>query len=483
MRLHLIFVLFAVALASGCASAPNGPRGPDVRWLGTAQTRETGFDRRTWNGTPVSLVGRLIDALPDRIESAAEHRLARNILVTMADAPPGARDSNAFVSLRAAKLIAMGNFADAAALGRQAPDLPRDKEAAEREAEAELLAGEVEMACIDFRALGQRSSEPRVAQAVALCKARAGESDAVQPADGDAGVLVRIVGRPLPATLRDPSTAELAAISLDAKLPPARRLEPGFQAARASAIDGAVLAKIFQAVPSRDRFRTGRPAEGAEAAALFHAAEQAEPARKLALVEGAFLSPGGGVDQVSVAFASSLHALKPGSAPAPLSARVARLFFAVGDWAAARSWAEVAARSGQGGALWPYRAVLGQAKAGEFERWRKRGRTEATERIMAVVSAFGDASLMRAADRSDSDDVAAMDAAANSQRVGETVLRALALLGSEGPTRANPETLARVLADLDRVNQHEAARALAFEALTAAELGAPVDKLGTNAHS
>src|SRR5579883_266702 len=344
MRSHSIIVLLALAFAAGCGTTSRQSGTADVRWPGIAQRLETDFDRRTWNGTSVRLVGQLLEDIPDRIDSAAEHRLARNILVTMADAPPDAPDSSAFIALRTAKLMAMGNFADAAALGRQAPDLPRDAEEAERAAEAELLAGETEMACIDYRALAQRSSGRRIGQAVALCAARAGEPGAAPPGN-NAGVLVRIAGQPLPATLPDASIAELAAIGLDPKLPPARRLEAAFEAGRASAVDGAALAKILQSAPAHGRAQPQPPTSGVDAAVLFHAIEQAAPARKLALAEGGILSPAGGIDQVSVALAVPLRAVKPGPGSASLSARFARLLYAVGDIDAARPWAELATRS------------------------------------------------------------------------------------------------------------------------------------------
>ena len=463
MRSHAILVLFVLATAAGCATAPKLSDRADIRWPGIAQRRETNFDRRTWNGTSVELIGRLMEKLPDRIDSLAEHRLARNILVTVADAPPDARDGSAFIPLRVAKLMSMGNFADAAALARQAPTLPPEE--AESEAEAELLAGEVEMACIDLRVLHQRSASRWAEEGVALCKARAGELDTAPPASDGLGVLVRIEGRPLPAALPNASIAELAAIGFDPKLPPAQRLEAAFQAARASAVDGTALARILQAAPARGKAPKGPPANGVEAAALFHATELADPARKLTLGEGGLLSPAGAVDQMSVALAVPLRALRPSPALGPLSARFARLFYTVGDTASARPWAELAARSGQGGAVWPYRAVLRETNPGE--KWRSHARVKETDRVMAVASAFGGAPVVTAADRSPSADIAAMDEAANSQRVGETVLRALALLGPTGPGQTDAEALGRILTDLDRVNLHDEARALAFEALAA----------------
>lgn len=475
MRLHLIVVAFVLAFAAGCQTVPGGPDKPDIRWLGIAQRRETDFDRRTWDGTPVRLVGRLLEGLPDRIDSAAEHKLARNILVTTADAPPGDEDSSFLVAVRVAKLMRMGNFADAAALGRAAPSLASDKEVAQDEAEAELLAGELEMACIDLRALAQREASRWVEDGAALCKARAGELGALPPTESeDLGVLVRIDGGPLPSALPAASIAESAAIAQDPKLSPARRLDDAFAAARASAIDGGAFARILRAAPARGRLPAGPPMSGADATSLFHAIEDAgDPARKLALAENGLLSSDGVVDQVSVALTMPLRTVRPSADLAPLSVRFARLFYAIGDGATARGWADLAVRSGQGAALWPYRAILGQAKTGESEKWLKHVRLAAgrQERVLAIVAAFGAVpsdGVLQAADRPASVDPTAMNEAATSQRVGETTLRALALLGPEGPGRTDPEALRQALADLDRVNLRNEAHALAFEALAAA---------------
>jgi len=64
-------------------------------------------------------------------------------------------------------------------------------------------------------------------------------------------------------------------------------------------------------------------------------------------------------------------------------------------------------------------------------------------------------------------DLLAIDKAAKSRHVGETTLRALALLGRAAGAR-HPLALRRALADLDTVLLHAEARALAFEAITAA---------------
>jgi hypothetical protein len=96
-----------------------------------------------------------------------------------------------------------------------------------------------------------------------------------------------------------------------------------------------------------------------------------------------------------------------------------------------------------------------------------------------ILSAFGvttppSASTRVAGDRQPEPpftDLIAIDGAAKYGHVGETTLRALALLGRDGPAHAHPLALKRALADLDTALLHGEARTLAFEAITAALRG------------
>jgi hypothetical protein len=330
------------------------------------------------------------------------------------------------------------------------------------------------MACIDLRALAARAATRWVEDGVAACKARAGEPGAMPPPDiSRLGALARIDGAPLPP---EPPSGEppgfriayLAAVASDPKVPAARRLEAGFTAARASALDGEALARILRAAPGHGQSARGEepPASGEQAAALFQAIEQsADPARKLALAERGLLSPAGTVDGVSAAMATALRTVKPEPA---LAARFAACFYAVGDRKAATPWADLAKRSGSDIAVWPYRALLQPTGPGEFAAWEKRAKLNPgqLERIAAILSAFGIGAPPSS--EPSQDDLQAIDKAAAQQHVGETTLRALVILGSGGPAGASPQTLHHVLAALDRVNLHDEARALAFEAIAAA---------------
>ena len=480
MHFRRIAAALVLVMATGC----QGPTGDDERhrqWAGTLPMRDTGFDRRTWQDTSIDIVHPLMERLPDRIPSAAEHKLARNLLVSIADAPRG-DDGGGLLALRVDALMRLGNVGDAAALARAARNPPRDEAGARQEIEAELLAGNVEMGCIDLRALAARSSVRWVEDGLALCKAHAGEPGATPPRGTDQlGALARIGGAPLPA---DPPSDEptatriayRAAVGTDPKVPAARRLEAAFAAARASALGGDAYARILRSAPVRGQAPPGGepPASGEQAAALFQAIEQsADPGRKLALAEHRLLSPDGAIDGVSAAMAEPLRKVRPDPALAALAARFAICFYAVGDIKAATPWADLAKRSGSDTAVWPYRALLKPPGSGELAGWEKRAHLDPAgrDRIVAILSAFGVASPEHYGETAD--DTQEIDKAATQLHVGETTLRALAILGPGGPAGASPQTLNRVLKSLDRVALHDEARALAFEAITAVVLARP----------
>lgn len=463
----------------------SGATGPDS--VGTLPQRDTDFDRKTWRDTPFELVLGLLDRLPDRIDSAAEHELARSLLVSVADAPPGDDGDSKMLLRRVRKLIAIGNVADAAALARAAPALPTDETLAHAEVEAELLAGQVEAACIDIRAFSSAVPAQWTQTGLLLCRARSGETlEGGLPAmDAEQlGPLARIAGAPLPADPATASPARLAAAARDSRIPPDQRLEDAFAAGRASALHGETLAAILAASPSTADLSadSSPPRDGATAAALFQAIRrQPDPSQKLDLAQRGLLSPDGVLDKIGVAMASPLRDLQPGPDQAAAAARLAMIFYGLGDVDAAAPWAELAEQSGTAAALWPYRVLLKQADAVGIADWEQQSGLDAAHvaRIVAILSAFDvttappGSRIIAGEDRPDPPiaDLIAMDRASRQLRVGETVLRALAILGEGGPARAHPLALRRALADLDQVAMHDEAHALAFEAITATLLG------------
>jgi hypothetical protein len=460
----------------------SGATGPDS--IGILPERDTDFDPKTWDGTSFAEVMRLIDLLPDRIDSAAEHELARNLLVSVATAPQGDDGGDKMLTRRVVKLSALGNVADAAALARAAPGLPSDATLAHAEIEAELLAGQVESACIDLHAFAQILTDPASANGLALCRQRAGEGDAAPMDSQSLGLLARIAGLPVSADPSRSPPGRLVAAAQDLQLGPDQRLAAAFAAGRASAIDGASLAALFQSFPLAPEIsaEAGPPTDGVLAAALFHAvAVETDPERKLTLVEGALLSPQGVSDKVSVALVAPLRDIAVNPELGPLAPRFARLFYAIGDVEAATPWAQLADQSGVGAALWPYRVLLKQADPTGIAEWEQQAGLDPAkqERVLMILSAFdvtlppGRAARIQGDDLPEPilGDLLAMDQAAKDLKTGETTLRVIAILGRNGPARMHPLALRRALADLDGVHLHSESHALAFEAITAVLLG------------
>jgi len=128
--------------------------------------------------------------------------------------------------------------------------------------------------------------------------------------------------------------------------------------------------------------------------------------------------------------------------------------------------------------LWPYRVLIKQAEPGAIGDWEQAAGIDPAyqARIVTILSAFGITAPPRPLARVAGDDrpepafadLLAMDKSAKDLHVGETVLRALSVLGRGGPSVVHPLALRRVLADLDQVSLHSEAHALAFEAITAA---------------
>ncbi len=466
----------------GLASSLGGSGDTGTDSIGILPARDTDFERTTWRYTSFSTVLDLLGRLPDRIDSAAEHELAKNLLVSIADAPSGDDGGSRLFALRVRKLLAIGNVTDAAALARAAPGLPGDADLARSEVEAELLAGQVESACIDLRSLASILTDPASQNALALCRQSAGEtteSDAPPIDVASLGAAARISGAPLSADPQSSPPARLVAAALDTQNDPAQRLEAGFAAGRASALYGEFLAKLFAASPAGTLSSDGgAPVDGAGAAALYHAIAQEGPVdQKVALAERGLLSPDGISDKIGVAMVAPLRSFQPVPELGPLAQRFAILFYTIGDTEAAAPWAELADASGTAAQLWPYRVMLKQVDAVGIGDWEQASGLDAPHiaRVLTILSAFGVTAPPAATARVTGDDrpeapfgeLLGMDKAARDLHVGETVLRALTILGREGPARANPLTLRRALADLDQVSLHSEAHALAFEAITA----------------
>ncbi len=476
--------------APGSSLGGSGETGADS--VGILPSRDTDFGRATWRYTGFGTVLSLMQSLPDRIDSAAQHELAKNLLVSIADAPQGDDGGSRLLSLRVRKLFAIGDIGDAAALARAAPGLPGDAELAQTEIQAELMAGQIESACIDLRAFAGLLTDQASQSALELCRQRAGETptDSAPIDTASLGAAARIVGVPLAIDVQTAPPPQLVAVALDLAASPEARLESAFAAGRASAVYGELLAKIFAAAPGGTLAADGPPADGAGAAALFQAIAQEGPVdQRVGLAERGLLSVDGIADKVGVAMVSPLRKFEPVPELAPVAARMAILFYTLGDLDAAAPWGELADSTGGGAVLWPYRVLIKQAEPGAVGDWEQASGLDPVyrARILTILSAFGAARPPGGSARVAGDDrpeaafgdLLAIDKSAKDLHVGETVLRALAILGRGGPANLHPLALRRVLADLDQVSLHSEAHALAFEAITAALYAARKSNGGT----
>jgi hypothetical protein len=468
--------------APGSSLGGSGDTGTDS--IGILPSRDTDFGRETWRYTSFNTVLGLLRALPPRIDSAAEHELAKNLLVSIADAPQGDDGGSRLLSIRVQKLFAMGNIADAAALARAAPGMPDDVDLARTEIQAELLSGQIESACIDLRSFASLLTDTVNQNALTLCRQRAGETIDGDPPPVDAaslGAASRIAGIPPAVDVQTAPPANLVAVALDPAASPEARLESAFAAGRASALYGEFLAKIFAGAPAAAGLSAdgGPPADGAAAAALYQAiANEGAVEQRVGLAERGLLSADGMADKVGVAMVAPLRKFEAVPELGPVAPRMAILFYTLGDIDAATPWAELADSSGGGALLWPYRVLIKQAEPGGIGDWEQAAGLDPAyrARIVTILSAFGITAPPRPLARVAGDDrpepafadLLAMDKSAKDLHVGETVLRALSVLGRGGPAVVHPLALRRVLADLDQVSLHSEAHALAFEAITAA---------------
>jgi hypothetical protein len=423
-----------------------------------------------------------MQALPDRIDSAAEHELAKNLLVSIADAPQGDDRSGRLLTLRVRKLFSMGNVTDAAALARAAPGMPTDPELARTEVQAELMAGQIESACIDLRSFASFLTDPASQNALMLCQQHSGEAatDNAPMETASLGAAARIIGVPLSIDLRTAPPPDLVAVATDPAASPEAKLEASFGAGRASAIYGEFLAKTLAGSPAGGLSTdNAAPADGAGAAAIYQTiAQEGAVDQRIGLAERGLLSADGIADKVGVAMVAPLRKFEPVPELGSVAARMAILFYTLGDIEAATPWAQLADSSGNGALLWPYRVLIKQAEPGGVGDWEQASGLDPAHqaRVLTILSAFNAARAPRGSARVAGDDrpeaafgdLLAIDKSAKDLHVGETVLRALAIMGRGGPANLHPLALRRVLADLDQVSLHSEAHALAFEAITAA---------------
>jgi hypothetical protein len=271
-----------VDLGKPVTSAPLAPVDPDAIGLLTATSG--GLSATLWNGTPRALVERLL-AAPDFLPTAspALNGLARRLLLSAAEVPPGASASGqSLTALRLVNLLALGDADAAWKLAALARGAQVDDDTLRRVGEALLAGPDGKAVCDRMPELmaGPKAADWQKAQTV--CQLQGGDLKAAQlgldmmrerDAKDKDDVFMSLASRnvlgglkqlPRQLTPLKPLTFALLRLS-DAPLPPELYARP----------DAALIPDMLKAKAADDKARL-RLAAKAAAQALIGAAQLAD---------------------------------------------------------------------------------------------------------------------------------------------------------------------------------------------------------------
>jgi hypothetical protein len=151
------------------------PEGPPA---GLLDSTNGGLGQGIWTDSPRALIEDLLARLPLATTVPSVHALGRRLLLTAADAPPGAAPRS-FVSTRVQKLLEAGLLVDAADLAMKA-EPPGNPEFARLRATAILFAGRTDDACGPATDLRMKENDSFWIELRAFCYAAAGNDDALE---------------------------------------------------------------------------------------------------------------------------------------------------------------------------------------------------------------------------------------------------------------------------------------------------------------
>ncbi|MSO70451.1 MAG: hypothetical protein EXQ88_00285 [Alphaproteobacteria bacterium] len=499
---------------------------PGAEVIGTRGPAEGGFPPTLWQGTPAETLAAGLARMPVKAASPTLNALLRRVLATTAPLPP----SPGLIAARVRLLAALGDADEAETLLKFTAGSDGDPSIAWAAAELAFLAGDEMRACGIVGRRDPVEAGRDWQKAEVLCLAVSGELRQAQlalsllsdqsPAEDYPllDLFERMLGAP---GVKDP-TAELKPLALAAfeagglALPAAlvARSDPGVArqlaltekpesllklvAAIAAEAAGAITTRELAAYLAAAPFS---PEERADATALISAGGP----RALALLYQAAASLRGEVGRAeavgrllkvepeSLAGARRLSArliddITPGTEVAWLAPQAARARLAGGASAADDAWLRVARTDpGVSAALAPFLwlQTASAPPSGGVRAWfdtlkdlpapERRARAELLYALLAGLGAkldpaewagilAGEPAAVAGA-ISAAEWFALADAAA-AGRVGETVLRAGALLAPDGP-QAPPLQLGLALAALTRIGLSAEARSLALEAALA----------------
>ncbi len=494
--------------------------------VGVLSVEQGGFPASLWAGTPVAAVRALLPVVPGTLASPELHALARRLLLSAAIPPADSSpaDVAALLELRVSTLLALGELDGARQLAESIPAAANSPALARLRWEAQLLSGRIDAACAALGAAAT-DSDGAVAEGQVLCQLAAGNTLAAgvgldvlrdrKPAD-DAFITAAEVLAGLPpsrggiVSLRDPTPlqfaalraaklrlpadavdtarpAVLAAIAASAEVAPDLRLAAAERAEAEGIVATAVLRQQVEALPfspeelAQPQAHLDGMAGPPALALLARAAEAArDPLVQAPLLAKALdLAAGRGRGATAARLlAPQLAALKPQPAFAGFAAVVARALLIAGKPDAATPWLDLAGAQAAA-RLWPLARVEGIAdpSPGAVGAWVAGIPPRQATAGLAVVSGLGLRvpetawvpllGVPRAAAGPGPGVSLLLADLARDDRLGGTVLAALASFDGAGFDHTAPEALAQVMAGLKAVGLEAEAHRLAADILLA----------------
>ncbi|MFT3811006.1 MAG: hypothetical protein QM698_13890 [Micropepsaceae bacterium] len=484
---------------------------PDPSDKGTLAEGDGGLGGDLWGESDYATIADLMAAMPAGTPSPAMNELIRRVLLTGAKPQDGGDNGPTLYDLRTARLLDAGLVRDLAALldlGDEKAGDPLARQqgyllaAREREACAALGEDEAGASALMMRALCQIAAGDGAAAAMSADLARVkGAHDAAffalvaHLADGaplDAAALTKL--SPITLTLARRAKAELTPAALDGatlgvaaalagskSTPAALRIAAATRAAADGALDPALLLDLVLAGKEAGAFglvRTAIRTEGLEPRAkAIAAALDAGAAEDRTMLTAALL-------------ARAAWETPPSAALASYAAPVTRVLLLTGRGDRVADWLNFSSAlpAGLADELTVQLALTApsadrSAKASEaLTRLAAASSGDAVlaSRVMiyaAALEATGQpipaaaqgllAASPQFAGGSGQVETAELADAAREKRVGETILRALVLIGQGGPAKANPAVVIEAVAALSRVGLTREAAQLALEAALA----------------
>ncbi len=132
-----------------------------------------GFDSNMWAGSTRGAIEALLSRVPLATSDSAVRALARRLVLTKADTPPGS-GKRSLLAIRIGKLLEAGMIDDAGALAAAA-QVKDDPDLARVQADAILIAGRAGDACSDKTALRQTQGDLFWLELRAYCAAASGD--------------------------------------------------------------------------------------------------------------------------------------------------------------------------------------------------------------------------------------------------------------------------------------------------------------------